>query len=65
MKSQKSRISNYLAKTGKAITPMEALNRFGCFRLSERIREIEAEGDHIARAWVTVKKARFMSYRMV
>jgi len=65
VKSQKSRISNYLAKTGKAITQASAARMFGCYRLSERIREIEAEGDHIVRSWVTVKKARFMSYRMV
>lgn len=31
-------------KKGNAITPLEALDKFGCFRLSERIREIEKLG---------------------
>ena len=41
--SQKSDILTYLEKHGQ-ITPLEALHWFGCFRLSERIRELEAEG---------------------
>ena len=36
--SQKSRILKYLL-SGKKITPMIAYEKFGCLRLSERIRE--------------------------
>ena len=39
-KSQKSRILKYLL-SGKKITPMIAYEKFGCLRLSERIREIQ------------------------
>lgn len=35
-KSQETKILAYL-KGGKTITPIEALNRFGCFRLGARI----------------------------
>ena len=41
--SQRARIHEYM-KQGNAITPLEALDKFGCFRLSERIREIERLG---------------------
>ena len=41
--SQKARIHEYMQQ-GNSITPLEALDKFGCFRLSERIREIERLG---------------------
>lgn len=41
--SQTARIHEYMQK-GNTITPLEALDKFGCFRLSERIREIEKLG---------------------
>ena len=71
MKSQKRRISEYMAKTGKWITPLEAQKMFECMRLSERIREIEMEGDKIQRLMIykvgtkTKNPTRYMSYRMV
>lgn len=39
MKSQNEQIKNYLEK-GKSITPIEALNHFGCLRLSGRIYDL-------------------------
>ena len=50
MKPQWERILDYL-ESGNKITPVEALNMFGSFRLSERIREIEAKGHTIERGW--------------
>ena len=47
--SQTARIHEYMKK-GNTITPLEALDKFGCFRLSERIREIE-KYDHIRLLW--------------
>ncbi len=63
-KSQRDLILNYLQNVG-TITPIEALHGFGCFRLSERIREIEALGyqvEHIPFKTPTGK--RVMSYRL-
>ena len=42
-KSQADRILDYML-AGNAITPLEALNLFGCFRLPARIAEIKARG---------------------
>jgi len=43
MKNQKDQILNHL-KEGKQITPIEALDAFGCFRLSARIYELKDSG---------------------
>lgn len=44
--SQKSKIGKHLNSYGE-ISPLEALNMFGCMRLSERIRELKADGMNI------------------
>lgn len=49
-RSQKDRILDYLA-AGRSLTPLEALDKFGCNRLAARIHEIELEGHHIEKAW--------------
>ena len=41
-KSQKQMIREYL-EAGNTITPMEALTKFGCNRLSGRIKEIRED----------------------
>ncbi|TID11741.1 hypothetical protein JO83_12970 [Avibacterium paragallinarum] len=41
--SQCKKILAYL-KTGKKITALEALNRFGCMRLSARILDLREQG---------------------
>lgn len=41
--SQNQQVLSYL-KTGKVITPIEALDMFGCFRLSARIYELKDSG---------------------
>lgn len=41
--SQKARILEHMRK-GHSITPLEALNSFGCLRLGARIADIKAEG---------------------
>ena len=38
--SQTAKILCYMLE-GNAITPMEALDKFGCFRLGARIKDIE------------------------
>jgi len=42
-KSQKEQIKQYLL-TGKELTPLEALEKFGCFRLGARIWDLRHEG---------------------
>ena len=61
--SQTDAILQYLAQ-GNTITPLEALQMFGCFRLSERVREVEAIGIPIIHTPVKVGEKRVMSYRM-
>lgn len=41
--SQKARILEYM-KQGHSISPMEALNLFGSFRLGARIADLKGEG---------------------
>lgn len=42
-KSQTDRILEWML-SGKSITPLEALNQFGCLRLGARIADIKARG---------------------
>lgn len=44
--TQKQRILNHL-KSGRTLTQLEAFNRIGCCRLSERVRELRADGHKI------------------
>lgn len=60
--TQRAQILDYLKK-GKTLTPVEALAKFGCFRLSERIREIQAAGHPIEKGWYkTDQGARVRRY---
>lgn len=61
--SHKQAILKYL-KNHKRITPWTAMHSLGCMRLSERIREIEADGVKIIRAWVSKDGKRCMSYAL-
>ena len=61
MKTQKQQIRAYLSK-GKAITSIDALSKFGCFRLSARIADLRNEGLNIATKYVTKGDKTFASY---
>jgi hypothetical protein len=63
MNSQCEQILKYL-KTGKAITPLEALEKFGCFRLAARIDELRKRGYSINTHKLKVGKKLVGSYRM-
>lgn len=43
MMNQTDEILNYL-RAGYSLTPLEALDKFGCFRLGARIWEIKDQG---------------------
>jgi hypothetical protein len=61
MKTQKQKIQDHLSK-GKSITPIDALNKFGCFRLAARIADLRNDGINIATKNVTKKGKTFASY---
>ncbi len=45
-------------ESGKAITPLEALTLFGCFRLSARILELRGEGKCIESRRITTPSGK-------
>ena len=59
--SQREMIRDYLLLNG-SITPLEALNRFGCFRLGARVWELRHEGLPIQKAMVEANGKRFAKY---
>ena len=63
MKTQNEQIKAYLSK-GKSITPIDALSKFGCFRLAARISDLRKNGLKIATKNVTVSGKTFASYKI-
>ena len=63
MRSQQDKIIDYLA-TGRSITPLQALSRFGCMRLGARIWQLKREGHRIQTDMVTRKGKTVASYRL-
>jgi len=68
MQSQNAQILQWL-RDGKPITPLLALELFGCFRLAARIQELQAAGHHIDSKLITVTTrngalARVSEYRL-
>lgn len=62
MKSQRLAIKKYLL-SGKSITPLSALHKFGCLRLGGRIYELRAEMD-IETSIIKRGGKRYASYRI-
>ena len=62
--TQNQQIKSYLEQ-GKTITPLQALNKFGCFRLAARVNDLRKEGLNIATNIVTKDGKTFASYRLV
>jgi len=42
--SQNQKILTHIVRNKKGITPITALNRYGCFRLASRIHDLRAKG---------------------
>jgi hypothetical protein len=63
-KTQTERILNYLSK-GKGITPIDALNRFGCFRLAARISDLRLAGHRIFTDSITKNGKTFANYKLI
>ena len=62
-KSQNEEILAHLL-AGKSISPLEALEKFGCFRLGARILELKQQGHKIVTDMVTENGKRYASYRL-
>ena len=62
--TQNQQIKSYLEK-GKAITPIQALNKFGCFRLAARINDLRKDGLNIAAKIMSKDGKTYASYRLV
>ena len=62
--SQKSQIKSYL-EYGNKITPLEALNMFGSFRLSAIIYNLKKEGMNIKTNRITQNGKTFAEYELV
>jgi len=60
--TQTQEILNYLQE-GNAITPIEALERFGCFRLGARVWDIKKMGYEIETKLVGDKK-KWAQYKL-
>jgi hypothetical protein len=53
-------------KTGRSITPIDALNKYGCFRLGARIYDLKQDGHNIVKDMVeTDSGKRVASYTLV
>lgn len=64
MKSQNEQILQHL-KRGRKITPLDALNKFGCLRLAARISDLRGQGHVISTENLTKDGKTFASYKMV
>lgn len=64
MKTQKEQIKKYLLSR-KTITPIQALNKFGCFRLAAVIYKLKNEGLKIFTEMEYNKNKQFARYRLV
>lgn len=51
-------------KAGRTITPLEAVNRFGCLALSQRIGDLKREGVKIQSKRVKRGKKHVAQYRL-
>lgn len=61
--TQNERILNHLKAHG-SITPLEALDRYGCFRLAARIGELRSKGHGIDTDTVRRNGKHFAVYRL-
>lgn len=64
-KTQKEMVLEHLQNRG-SITPLEALNIYGCFRLADVIYKLKKDGWHIRTEMVeTLGGKTFAKYRLV
>ena len=54
-----------LLKAGQTITPIIALNLFGCMRLAARILEIRNMGYNVLTTTITANGKNFAGYKLI
>lgn len=64
MEAQNKAILKHL-KRGRKITPLQALNLYGCFRLAARINQLRTDGHNIDTIPVKKGGKTFASYRLI
>ncbi len=62
--SQEQQILNHL-KLGEGITPIDALQKFGCFRLAARIADLRKDGWDIHTEMVERGDKRWAEYHLL
>ncbi len=62
-RSQSDQILAWL-KRGRTITPLQALDKFGCFRLGARIYNLRQDGYNITKKFVKVNGKTFAKYKL-
>jgi hypothetical protein len=62
--SHKELIEEYL-NSGRTLTAVEALDKFGCFRLAARIADLRKDGVNIITDTITQKGKTFASYKKI
>jgi hypothetical protein len=62
--SQADRILAYMKK-GRTLTPLEALEKFGCFRLGARVWQLKKAGHDIRSRLVDVNGKKVSRYLLV
>ena len=63
IRSQKQRIKNAL-ELGQSITPLDAMQWFGCSRLAARIKDLRRDGMDIETIIIQKGRTRYASYRL-
>ena len=63
MNTQKTQILQHMRKRG-SITPMRALDLYGCFRLAARIDDLRRDGWLINSVMVSRRGKRFAAYSL-
>lgn len=61
-KSQSYKILNHMMK--RPITPLEALNKYGCFRLAARIHELKKMGWRVKSSKITRNQKTIAQYSL-
>lgn len=62
--SQNLSILNHL-RSGRSITPLEALDMYGCFRLGARIHDLRSGGHEIKTIMTHKNGKRFATYELM
>ncbi len=65
MKEAQTKLILKHLESGASITPMDALNLYGCFRLGARIYDLKQAGHNIETTKVTKNGKTFASYSLV